>query len=317
MVSFLLYINLTLCKLRYIIIVCKLINGFLFCHYSQQGGNNMKKNIIKILILLFSIIFICSAAYIVNYKYKSIIEKERFQELQNKVIKNPETVEIVETSETIAKQTEAEVITEASNPTEEQEEVLTILPEYEALYEENQDLIGWIKIDNTVIDYPVMQTLDEPIYYNHRDWNKNESVYGLPLIDARCTLESENIIIYSHHMKDGTMFGSLKWYTDINYYNNHPIIEFDTIYEKAQYQVMAVLLSQVYYEKRPDEGEFVYYDYTNMNEEQFQEYVNQVKNLSLYDTEITAEYGDKLITLCTCYYHVKDGRLLVVAKKIQ
>ena len=94
-------------------------------------------------------------------------------------------------------------------------------------------------------------------------------------------------------------------------------IKFDTLYEESEYQIIAVLLAQVFYDEEPSKDEFVFYDYVEMDsEELFQEYVNQVKQRSLYDTGVTAEYGDKLITLCTCNYHVKDGRLLVVAKKI-
>lgn len=277
----------------------------------QQGGNKMKNKVAKILILIFSIIFIYSVVFIVNYQYKNKLAEKSFEELRERTIKNPEIVENVEeqTKETLALQ---ETIVETQP-----EEVLEILPEYQELYNENEDMIGWLKIEDMVIDYPVMQTVDKPIYYNHRDWNKNESVYGLPLIDARCRLDSENIIIYSHHMNDGSMFGSLKLYTDMNFYNEHQIIKFDTIYEKAEYQIIAVLLAQAYYNTEPQEGDFVFYDYINMDEEQFQEYINYVKELSLYDTGITAEYGDKLITLCTCYYHTQDGRFLVVAKKIQ
>lgn len=170
-----------------------------------------------------------------------------------------------------------------------------------------------------------MQTFDDPTFYIHRDWEKNESTYGLPLIDTRCTLESENIIIYSHNMKNGTMFGSLKKYKEENFFKEHQIIKFDTIYEEAEYQIIAVLFAQVFYVDDTDEvssnvsdNEFVFYDYIELDtEDKFQEYIDQVKERALYETGVTAEYGDSLITLCTCSYHVKDGRLLVVAKKIQ
>lgn len=273
----------------------------------------------KILLTFFSIILLGSIIYIANNQYKNNAEEKRLEELQQNIVKNPENVDIAkeqpeETTE-IVKNEEKDA---EENGKEKQKEEQSVLPEYEQLYNENQDLIGWIKIEDTPIDYPVMQTFDDPTFYIHRDWNKNESTYGLPLIDGRCTLESENIIIYSHNMKNGKMFGSLKKYKERSFFDEHQIIEFDTIYEKAEYQIISVSLAQAFYDEVPNEDEFVYYDYIELDtKERFQEYIDQIKENSLYDTGITAEYGDSLITLCTCSYHVKDGRLLVVAKKIQ
>lgn len=269
----------------------------------------MKSKITKIFLAVCLILFISSLFYIVYNQYKMKKEEKMLEELQQRIIENPEEVDIVE---------EPQKESLEALETEEAQEEKEILPQYEELYQENQDLVGWIKIDDTPINYPVMQTFGDPTFYIHKDWNKNESQTGLPLIDGRCTLESENIIIYSHNMKNGTMFGSLKRYNEKSFYDEHQIIKFDTIYEEAEYQVIAVLLAQVYYDEEPKEGEFVYYDYVELDsKEQFQEYIDQVKELSLYETGVTAEYGDSLITLCTCNYHIKDGRLLVVAKKIQ
>lgn len=277
----------------------------------------MKKVMFRIFLFVCLGAFIVSALHIVEYRHESITENKQLEELQQKKVENPETVETTE-KQTVVKEKVVEIAETLEELSEtQQESVLEILPEYQELYNENEDLIGWIKINDMVIDYPVMQTVDDPIFYNHMNWNKEYSKSGLPLIDARCTLDSENIIIYSHHMKDGTMFGSLKKYTSETFYNEHQIIEFDTIYEKAEYQIIAVLLAKAYYYTEPNEKDFVFYDYINMNEEQFDEYINHIKNLSIYDTGVTAEYGDKLITLCTCYYHTQDGRLLVVAKKVQ
>lgn len=277
----------------------------------------MKKTMFKIFLLVCLVAFIVSVLHIVEYRYESVTENKQLEELQQKKVENPEMVETTE-KHAVVKESVVEIAETLEDLSEtQQESVLEILPEYQELYDENEDLIGWIKIEDMVINYPVMQTVDDPIFYNHMDWNKEYSKSGLPLIDARCTLNSENIIIYSHHMKDGSMFGSLKKYTNENFYNEHQIIEFDTIYEKAEYQIIAVLLAKAYYYTEPKVKDFVFYDYINMNEEQFEEYIYHIKNLSIYDTGVTAEYGDKLITLCTCYYHTQDGRLLVVAKKVQ
>lgn len=275
----------------------------------------MKSKVTKILLIVCFILFTGSVFYIVYNQYEMKKEEKQLEKLQQSIIENPEEVDIVkETQRKASKILESE---EKETETQEEKEP-QILPQYKELYQENQDLIGWIKIDDTPIDYPVMQTFNDPTFYIHRNWDKNKSQTGLPLIDARCTLESENIIIYSHNMKNGTMFGSLKRYNEKSFYEEHQIIKFDTIYEEAEYQIIAVLLAQVFYDEKPKEGEFVYYDYVELDsKEQFEKYINQVKDLSLYETGVTAEYGDSLITLCTCNYHVKDGRFLVVAKKIQ
>lgn len=275
----------------------------------------MKSKVTKILLVVCFIFFTGSVFYIVYNKCEIKKEEKQLEKLQQSIIENPEEVDIVKETQ----RESSEIVESEEKKIETQEEKEPqILPQYKELYQENQDLIGWIKIDDTPIDYPVMQTFDDPTFYIHRNWDKNKSQTGLPLIDARCTLESENIIIYSHNMKNGTMFGSLKRYNEKRFYEEHQIIKFDTIYEEAEYQVIAVLLAQVFYDEKPKEGEFVYYDYVELDsKEQFEKYINQVKEFSLYETGVTAEYGDSLITLCTCNYHVKDGRFLVVAKKIQ
>lgn len=252
----------------------------------------MKSKVTKILLVVCFILFIGSLLYIVYNQYKMKMEEKQLEELQQSIIENPEKVDIVEETQKEFLETE-EIETETQEEKKQQ-----ILPQYKKLYQENQDLVGWIKIDDTPINYPVMQTFDDPTFYIHRDWDKNESQTGLPLIDGRCTLESENIIIYSHNMKNGTMFGSLKRFNEKSFYDEHQIIKFDTIYEEAEYQVIAVLLAQVFYDEKPNEGKFIYYDYIELDsEEKFQEFINQVKELSLYETGVTAEYGDSLITL--------------------
>lgn len=275
----------------------------------------MKSKVTKILLVVCFIFFTGSVFYIVYNKCEMKKEEKQLEKLQQSIIENPEEVDIVKETQRKA----SEIVESEEKETETQEEKEPqILPQYKELYQENQDLIGWIKIDDTPIDYPVMQTFNDPTFYIHRNWDKNKSQTGLPLIDARCTLESENIIIYSHNMKNGTMFGSLKRYNEKSFYEEHQIIKFDTIYEEAEYQIIAVLLAQVFYDEKPKEGEFVYYNYVELDsKEQFEKYINQVKDLSMYETGVSAEYGDSLITLCTCNYHVKDGRFLVVAKKIQ
>lgn len=195
------------------------------------------------------------------------------------------------------------------------EDMPEILDEYKTLFEKNKKLIGWLKIDDTIIDYPVMQTSDNKYYLEHnfnQEYDKNGSLF----LDCSCSVypRSTNLIIYGHHMKSGQMFGQLQKYAKESYYEKHKEIQFDTIYEKGTYEIMYVFRSQVYNE---DDLVFKYYQFINANSgTEFQSYMEEMKKLSLYDTGVTAGYGDSLLTLSTCDNSQKDGRFVVVAKKI-
>lgn len=213
---------------------------------------------------------------------------------------------------THTEQTKKEVVV---HRTQEQEVVLEILPEYELLYQKNQNLIGWIKIDDTVIDYPVMQTTDNDFYLNH-NFSQEEDRNGSIFMDYQCDAVkgNDNMILYGHHMKSGKMFGGLQKYSKKNYYEKHPYIQFDTIYEKGTYQVMYVFRSKVYSE---EEITFKYYQFINAaSEQEFISTMNEMAALSLYDTGVSASYGDKLLTLSTCDYQESKGRFVVVAKQV-
>ncbi len=199
--------------------------------------------------------------------------------------------------------------------TEEDTTVPDILPEYEKVHQKNQKLIGWVKIDDTIIDYPVMQTVNNEYYLDH-NFNQEEDRNGCIFMDYQCDVVKgcDNIILYGHHMKSGKMFGTLNKYSSESYFEEHPVIQFDTIYEKGKYQVMYVFRSKVYSE---EDVTFKYYQFINAaSEMEFNSYLNEMAALSLYDTGVTAAYGDKLLTLSTCDYQEKKGRFVVVAKKI-
>lgn len=191
-----------------------------------------------------------------------------------------------------------------------------VLPEYQAILNKNQRLIGWVKIDDTIIDYPVMQTVNNEYYLDH-NFNQEEDKNGCIFMDYQCDVVKgcDNIILYGHHMKSGKMFGTLNKYSNQSYYEEHPVIQFDTIYEKGEYEVMYVFRSKVYSE---EDVNFKYYQFINaVSEKEFNSYLNEMAALSLYDTGVTAAYGDKLLTLSTCDYQESKGRFVVVAKKIK
>ena len=198
---------------------------------------------------------------------------------------------------------------------DEKPEAREVLDEYKNLLIKHKKLIGWVKIDDTNIDFPVMQT-DDNEYYLHHNLNQQYDKNGSIFMDKDCDVlkPSTNFILYGHHTKTGQMFGKLELYQEEDYYKEHQYINFDTIYEKGTYQIMYVFRSRVYKE---DEIVFKYYQFIDANgEQEFNSNMQEMAAMSFYDTGVTAEYGDQLLTLSTCDYQEKDGRFVVVAKKI-
>lgn len=193
---------------------------------------------------------------------------------------------------------------------------LTVLKKYSDLYKQNKDLAGWLSIEGTVINYPVMQTgKKNPDFYLHNGFDKKESDHGTLFVDARNDIVNRdtNLIIYGHNMRDGTMFGGLKSFMDKDYFEKHQELVFDTIYEKAKYRVVAVCLSKVNYQ---DDDTFRYYNFLNAeSKEEFQAFLANIQQLTVFDQNIDISYGDELLTLSTCNSYVQDGRLFLIAKK--
>lgn len=190
---------------------------------------------------------------------------------------------------------------------------LIAFEKYAAVFEQNSDFVGWISIDGTNINYPVMQTVDNPNYYLKRGFEKQHSNYGVPYVQENCALGiSDNIIVYGHHMNNGSMFADLCKYEREDFYQGHPIVRFDTLSSLGEYEIVAAFKTVAYSEQG-----FKYYHFVDVaNEEDFNSFVSQCKALSLYDTGVSAKYGDKLLTLSTCEYSRANGRMVLVAKLI-
>jgi len=254
--------------------------------------------------LTAGIIAVFCLGYFGMYSYFDYKTRSTYEELsalkEQPVITSP-----------VQKDTEP-VIHYTQNETPEAREVLD---EYKNLINKNKKLIGWVKIDDTNIDYPVMQTSDNEYYLDHnlnQEYDKNGSIF----MDKDCDVlkPSTNYILYGHHMKSGKMFGGLHLYSNKSYYEKHKYIEFDTIYEKGVFEIMYVFRSKVYSE---EEIVFKYYQFIDaVSEQEFDSNMREMAALSMYDTGVTARYGDQLLTLSTCDYQEKDGRFVVVAKKV-
>ena len=212
----------------------------------------------------------------------------------------------------------AETVAEAEEAVPEEQPVQrVVMPKYEALKERNADFAGWLKIPDTIIDYPVMYLADDNDYYLSHNFDKMEDVNGLLVLDKRCNEDAtgSNILIHGHNMDSGAIFGTLYLYRDYTYWEAHSQINFDSLYEERTYEIIAVFVSSVY---NSNANEFAYYDYIQIdNEEDFNTYVKTAKDLSLYDTGKTAVYGDELITLSTCEYSRTNGRLVILGRRLR
>ncbi len=190
-----------------------------------------------------------------------------------------------------------------------------ILPQYQGLYRLNPDLAGWLSIEGTPVDYPVMYLPDDNDYYLKHNFDKTEDRNGLLVLDKRCDPGGfgNQILIHGHNMKSGFMFGTLGKYEDENYFEKHPVIRYDTLYDSREYDIISVFRTTVSSE---DTENFRYYEYIRLDDrETFEEFVKSVKEAAMYETPGTASYGDQLIMLSTCDYWKDQGRLVVVGRK--
>jgi sortase B len=196
-----------------------------------------------------------------------------------------------------------------------------LLPAYEKLYGINKDFVGWLNIKNTDVDYPVVQTIKDPEYYLARNFAGEHSASGTLFASEISDISkpSDMIIIYGHHMKNGSMFGNLKKYLKKDYLEEHRALRFDTLTARHDYEVIAVMRTSVSLIETDDgvTSEFPYYEYSNFkNKTEFNDFMAYVKKFDVYDSGYTAQYGDRLILLSTCEYTRKNGRLLLLAKEV-
>ena len=261
-----------------------------------------------LLVLLFAVFAGC-LIYLVKYFWESKKSEDKVDELRELIVIDENSN--MHQPDTVATASDAET------DTFEEVDGKRILSKYVNLYKRNNDFIGWLTIEGTVIDYPVMQSMYDEEYYLRRDFDKEYSYAGTLFIDTSCNVEkpSDNIIIYGHHMNTGKMFHELEEYDEEDYYEKHKFITFDTIYGSGTYEVIAAYRTKIYDE---DYTGFKYYEFFDARDSvEFENYVSNSKSLTPYNIEASAKYGDSLITLSTCAYHTENGRFVVVARKME
>ena len=257
--------------------------------HSKKLKNKYKRTVIVLLL----IIFLCSTTLFIKTLITQNIDNGKQEEISQVL----DTIDIP-----------------SENITEDKTERML---QVEELKKTNSDIIGWLEIEGTNISYPVLQG-DDNEYYLNQSYTKEQVTGGSLFLDKDYNFypPSENLLIYGHRNKKGLMFEELIKYKDEAFYKEHPTIRFTTVAEDTEYEIISAFKSRVY--KQNETNVFRYYNFVNAESGiEYNEYVKNAKQASLYDTGKTATFGDQLLTLSTCDYEVTNGRFAVVAKKIK
>ena len=275
-----------------------------------------KKGIYITIVIVLAVALLGSAIYLFQYFMSSKENADLNEQLREDLISTgPAT--------TAEATTEAPTEEETTEPTTEPQATYAEGRDYKAFYEKNpnEDFVGWLRIDGTKIDYPVMQSsVDNANYYLYRDYNKKNSTPGTIYAREQCDVftPSDNVTLYGHTMKDGSMFAYLHNYTAKATWDRNSLIFFDTFNPKTgdveyhTYKIFAVFKTSA----NIGEG-FSYHKFENAATKQdFDDFVSTCKSLAFSDTGVTPQYGDKLLCLSTCEYTLNNGRLVVAAVRI-
>ncbi len=260
------------------------------------------KNIILVLLAVLCVAVLLYTLYqglIIYIPQKQ--EQQRFEELKQIVEREREESSAPVQTKPTGDDTQP-VYTEEENPAV-----------YSDIVRINDDFRGWLRIEDTIIDYPVVKSSeDDPEYYLHRDYDKNYSFSGTPFIGAGADENSDAFVIYAHNMNNGTMFGTLDFYADKEWAEQHPYIHFDTANEDRVYRVFAAFQTTI-----GGENEFKYNERAGkLNDEEYTAFVKDIKEASVMDTGDRPVKKSQIMMLSTCSYHSEDGRFVVAAYRV-
>ena len=273
----------------------------------------MKKRTYKVLLWIFTGIFLFSAGGLIWYGLDSKAQSENYSALAQIAQQARPSLPEIDPADPTAPTTPVQYPWVTINDPETGEPV-QLLPEFAQLYTMNNDLVGWIRIPGTNIDYPMMQTPDSPDYYLRRDFEKKKNTHGCIYVKENCDLSlSDNVTIYGHRMRNGTMFGALGKFKKKSFWQENKTVLLDTLTQRRTYEIFAVFLTTA----SIGQG-FSYHTFMQADSsQQYDAFVEQCKALSIYDTGITPQYGEQLITLSTCDSALTNGRLVVVARLVE
>lgn len=277
-------------------------------------------------IILISVAIICLLlAFVLAARYfyedsanEDLLDEYRAEAVTPEPLVTPVPTDTPAPTDTTPEETAAPAVTETPEPTSTPEPTPVAVPNpYTESFLANSDMAGWLLVPGTNIDYPIMWTPEDENYYLYRAFDKSDNVNGSLILDTDSSLNplTTNLIIHGHNMKSGAMFGNLTDYESKDYYEDHKQIILYTEECQRNYEIIAVFRSQVY--KKSDDVFKFYKFFQADTQEEFDDFYQNIKKLSAYDTGVTAQFGDRFITLSTCVYHVTNGRFVVVAKEIE
>jgi sortase B len=270
------------------------------------------KSIRKILIYLDLIVFIATLAFCTAKAYGYYSDRKTYKKIEalyrveaNK-IQEPYKDDNKSLQGIIEPQKEGKTVVVEEVKKKSQEEIYA---SFQKLLSENKETVGWIKIDNTHINYPVVRHSDNN-YYLDKDFQKNTSAAGCIFMDYRNEIKplDRNIILYGHNMKDMTMFRDLMLYNDKDFFLNNDKIIFHTLYQESTWQVFSAYVAEPSYN----------YMITKFPEDKdFMKYINTIKTKSFYNKDVQVNAADHILTLSTCSYEFPDARLVINGKLIE
>lgn len=259
----------------------------------------------KVAIALLVLVILGAVSYLGIEAYKLYKQKEKYEALAQFLMEN--------TTNNNQQKVEIENIMEQP-----QVIVTSRMEKVRELNKNNSDIVGWIEIPDTTINYPVLKGTDNSYYLNH-DYEKNFSALGSIFLDKDVDIEkpSTNLLMYGHRNKSNMMFEHVYKYRSEAFYKEHSNIRLTTLNSDSEYTIIGAMYAKSYeFNEDLDGSAFKFYNFIEANnEEEFDNYINNIKSNSVYNIDETAKYGDQLITLCTCEYSQKNGRFIVVAKK--
>lgn len=258
----------------------------------QKPKKAKNSPMLTILLVFFSLMFVFCLIVVLGKLKDAHNEKENYDELSEIAGMSDEDKQLLE------------------DEAKEKERIAHLVE----LHDMNSDFAGWLTIPDTNINYPVMCTPNDVEYYLHRDFYGEKAAGGVPFLGGGCTSFSSSIIAHGHHMRNGTMFADLMKYMKKDFWEAHPTVYYSTLEQNGAYDVVAAFNYDATVSEDPNA--FNIYRYGgDLTEEEFNEFMNYVMSHKIYDTGVTAEYGDRLLTLSTCAYHTENGRFLVVARQ--
>lgn len=193
---------------------------------------------------------------------------------------------------------------------------------YQSYIDKNSDFVGYIKIDGTAVDYPVVQCNDDAFYLTH-NFDKQPEERGAIYMSSECdsSLRDFNTVLYGHNWLDTTMFSEVTKYENIDFYKEYPVIHFDTAYSDLQWKIFAVFITNA--DENEDDGYIFNYIYPHLGGENFSGYISEVNKRTLYKTGVDVNSSDKILTLSTCSRKMDiagyraDARIVVAARLVR